>query len=164
MHRKMAVWPGNPYPLGATWDGEGVNFAIFSEHADRVELCLFDRRGRTEVERINLAWQTDQVWHCYLPEARPGLLYGYRVHGIYAPKRGLRFNPAKLLLDPYAKAIAGKLRWHDALFGYRIGSPLADLSCDRRSSASFMPKCQVIDPAFTWGDDRPPHTSWHNTI
>lgn len=164
MHRKMAVWPGNPYPLGATWDGEGVNFAIFSEHADRVELCLFDRRGRTEVERINLAWQTDQVWHCYLPEARPGLLYGYRVHGLYAPKRGLRFNPAKLLLDPYAKAIAGKLRWHDALFGYRIGSPLADLSCDRRSSASFMPKCQVIDPAFTWGDDRPPHTSWHNTI
>lgn len=164
MHRKMAVWPGNPYPLGATWDGEGVNFAIFSEHADRVDLCLFDPRGREEIERIHLAWQTDQVWHCYLPEARPGLLYGYRVHGPYAPKQGHRFNPAKLLLDPYAKAISGQLLWHDDLFGYRIGSSRADLSCDRRNSASHMPKCQVIDSAFTWGDDRPPRISWHDTV
>jgi glycogen operon protein len=163
-YQKMAVWPGNPYPLGATWDGEGVNFAIFSEHADKVELCLYDGRGRAEVDRITLAWQTDQVWHCYLPEARPGLLYGYRVHGPYAPKRGLRFNPAKLLLDPYAKAIYGRPRWHDALFGYRIGSRRADLSSDRRQSAPFMPKCQVVDSAFTWGDDRPPKTSWHETI
>jgi pullulanase/glycogen debranching enzyme len=163
-HRKMAVWPGNPYPLGATWNGEGVNFAVFSEHASMVELCLFDRRGRAEIQRITLAWQTDQVWHCYLPEARPGLLYGYRVHGPYNPKRGHRFNPKKLLLDPYAKAMHGQLRWHDALFGYRIGSPLSDFSRDRRSSAVYMPKCQVIDSAFTWGDDRPPRTSWHDTI
>jgi glycogen operon protein len=163
-HRKMEVWPGNPYPLGATWDGEGVNFAIFSEHADKVELCLFDHRGREEIERITLAWQTDQVWHCYLPEARPGLLYGYRAYGPYAPQEGLRFNSAKLLLDPYAKAIYGHLRWHDALFGYRVGSPTADLSLDRCNSASFMPKCQVIDPAFTWGNDRPPATSWSDTI
>ncbi len=163
-HRKMAVWPGNPYPLGATWDGEGVNFALFSEHAGKVELCLFDRQCRQEIGVIPLAWQTDQVWHCYLPEARPGLLYGYRVHGPYNPKRGHRFNPKKLLLDPYAKAIAGELRWHDALFGYRIGSPLHDLSRDRRPSAPYMPKCQVVDPAFTWGDDRPPRTSWHDTI
>jgi glycogen operon protein len=164
MYQKMKVWPGKPYPLGATWDGEGVNFSIFSQHADKVELCLYDHRGQTELERINLAWQTDQVWHCYLPEARPGLLYGYRVHGPYAPEEGLRFNPAKLLLDPYAKAFSGQLRWHDALFGYRIGSPLADLSRDRRNSAPFLPKCQVIDPAFTWGDDRPPCIPWHETI
>ena len=163
-HRKMAVWPGNPYPLGATWDGEGVNFAIFSEHADKVELCLFDHRGHEEIDRITLAWQTDQVWHCYLPEARPGLLYGYRASGPYAPQEGLRFNSAKLLLDPYAKAIYGHPRWHDALFGYRVGSPTADLSLDRCNSASFMPKCQVIDPAFTWGNDRPPATSWSDTI
>ena len=113
---------------------------------------------------FTLAWQTDQVWHCYLPEARPGLLYGYYVHGPYLPKQGQRFNPKKLLLDPYAKAIYGQLRWHDALFGYQIGSPLSDLSRDRRSSAAYMPKCQVIDSAFTWGDDRPPRTSWHDTI
>ncbi|TKB25887.1 glycogen debranching protein GlgX [Desulfopila sp. IMCC35006] len=163
-HQKMAIWPGNPYPLGATWDGEGVNFAIFSECAEKVELCLFDQQGRQEIERINLAWKTDQVWHCYLPEARPGLLYGYRVHGPYDPERGQRFNPAKLLLDPYAKAISGRLRWHDALFGYQIGHPREDLSRSRANSAPYMPKCKVIDPAFTWGNDRPPHTSWHDTI
>lgn len=160
----MAVWPGNPYPLGATWNGEGVNFALFSECAEKVELCLFDHQGRKEVERIHLAWQTDQVWHCYLPEARPGLLYGYRVHGPYEPKKGLRFNPAKLLLDPYCKAIFGGLRWHDSLFGYQIGSSLEDLSRNRANSAPFMPKCQVIDPAFTWGNDRPPNISWYETI
>ena len=163
-HQKMAVWPGNPYPLGSTWDGEGVNFAIFSECADKVELCIFDHQGRQEVERIKLAWKTDQVWHCYLPEARPGLLYGYRVHGPYDPNRGLRFNRAKLLLDPYGKAIFGRLRWHDALFGYQIGKSNADLSRHRANSAPFMPKCQVIDPAFTWGNDRPPNTSWYDTI
>jgi len=162
--QKMAVWPGNPYPLGATWNGEGVNFALFSECAEKVELCIFDQKGRKEIERINLAWQTDQVWHCYLPEARPGLLYGYRVHGPYQPKKGLRCNPAKLLLDPYSKAIFGQLRWHDALFGYQIGNKLADLSRNRANSAHFMPKCQVIDSAFTWGNDRPPNISWYDTI
>ncbi|MDA3786625.1 MAG: glycogen debranching protein GlgX [Deltaproteobacteria bacterium] len=161
---KMTVWPVKPYPLVATWDGEGVNFAIFSEHADKVELCIFQQRGQEELFRIPMRCQTDQVWHCYLPQARPGLLYGYRVHGPYLPKEGLRFNSAKLLLDPYAKQFYGPLRWHDALFGYRIGNPKEDLSRDRRSSATYLPKCQVIDSAFTWGDDRPPCTSWHDTI
>ena len=147
--RTLAVWSGKSYPLGATWDGEGVNFALFSENAQRVELCLFDPRGRRELQRINLRDRVDQVWHCYLPEARPGLLYGYRVYGPYAPEQGHRFNPYKLLLDPYAKAIDGTLRWSDAHLGYRIGHPKADLSFDRRNDAAGMPKCRVIDPAFT---------------
>ncbi len=159
-----AVWPGQPYPLGATWDGQGVNFALFSEHAEKVELCLFDPQGRRETERIPLREQTDRVWHCYLPDARPGLLYGYRVHGPYAPEKGQRFNPNKLVLDPYAKAIAGALRWSDAHFGYRIKNRQHDLSFDPRDSASGMPKCQVIDPAFTWGGDRPPCTPCHETV
>ena len=159
-----AVWPGKPFPQGATWDGEGVNFALFSEHAEGVELCLFDSRGRRELQRIPLREQTDQVWHCYLPEARPGQLYGYRVYGPYQPQQGHRFNPHKLLLDPYAKAIVGSLAWSDAHFGYRIGSQRADLSQDRRNNASGMPKCQVIDPAFSWGDDRNPRTPWHDTV
>ncbi len=158
------IWPGHPYPLGANWDGEGVNFALFSEHAERVELCLFDARGRREVQRITMPERTDQVWHCYLPEARPGQLYGYRVHGPYDPRAGHRFNPAKLLIDPYARDIVGTARWSDALFGYRIGSRQADLSFDRRDSAPGMPKCRIIDPAFTWGDDRPPRTPWHETV
>jgi isoamylase len=159
-----SVWPGSPSTRGATWDGEGVNFALFSEHAEGVELCLFDNRGRRELQRIPLREQTDQVWHCYLPEARPGQLYGYRVHGPYRPHDGHRFNANKLLLDPYAKSIVGQLAWSDAHFGYRIGSPRADLSFDRRKSAPGMPKCQVIDPAFTWADDRPPRTPWHDTF
>jgi isoamylase len=159
-----SVWPGKPFPQGATWDGEGVNFALFSEHAEGVELCLFDDRGRRELQRIALREQTDQVWHCYLPEARPGQLYGYRVSGPYQPQHGHRFNPHKLLLDPYAKAIVGSLAWSDAHFGYRIGSQRADLSQDRRNNASGMPKCQVIDPAFSWGNDRNPRTPWHDTI
>lgn len=159
-----AVWPGKPFPQGATWDGEGVNFALFSEHAEGVELCLFDNRGRRELQRIALREQTDQVWHCYLPEARPGQLYGYRVHGPYQPQHGHRFNPHKLLLDPYAKAIVGQLAWSDAHFGYRIGSQRGDLSLDRRNNALGMPKCQVIDPAFSWGEDRSPRTPWHDTI
>ena len=159
-----AVWPGKPFPQGATWDGEGVNFALFSEHAEGVELCLFDDRGRRELQRIPLRDQTDQVWHCYLPEARPGQLYGYRVSGPYQPQHGHRFNPQKLLLDPYAKAIVGSLAWSDAHFGYRIGSQRADLSQDRRNNASGMPKCQVIDPAFSWGNDRNPRTPWHDTV
>ncbi|MFN2368370.1 MAG: glycogen debranching protein GlgX [Desulfurivibrionaceae bacterium] len=162
--RPMTVWPGRPYPLGATWDGEGVNFALFSEHAERVELCLFEGLRGREQERIELKHQTDQVWHCYLPEGRPGLLYGYRVHGPYKPEKGLRFNGKKLLIDPYAKALHGSLRWHDSLFGYRLGNPKEDLSYDRRNSAKLMPKCQVIDPAFTWADDRRPGTPWHDTV
>ena len=148
---KTSVWRGQPQPLGANWDGEGVNFALFSERADRVELCLFDSKTRRETERIAMRWQTNQVWHCYLPEARPGLLYGYRVHGPYDPKRGLRFNPNKLLLDPYAKHIDGGIKWSDALFGYRIGGAREDLTLDRRDDAPGMPKCCVIDTAFHLG-------------
>ncbi len=158
------VWPGQPYPLGATWDGKGVNFALFSAHADKVELCLFDSSGQHEEARIALPEYTDEVWHCYLPEARPGQLYGYRVHGPYDPAAGHRFNPNKLLLDPYAREISGPLRWSDAVFGYRVGGPREDLSIDRRDSARFMPKCRVIDSAFTWDDDRHPRNSWEETI
>ena len=158
------VWPGRPYPLGATWDGEGVNFALFSESAEKVELCLFGQFGRREIHRILLREQTDQVWHCYLPEARPGALYGYRVHGPYDPTNGYRFNRNKLLLDPYAKQIQNGLKWHDSHFGYRVGHRNEDLSFDRRDSAPGMLKGVVVDPAFTWGADRAPHTPWHRTI
>jgi isoamylase len=158
------VWPGQPYPLGATWDGKGVNFALFSAHAEKVELCLFDSSGQHEEARILLPEYTDEVWHCYLPEARPGQLYGYRVHGPYDPAAGHRFNPNKLLLDPYAREISGRLRWSDVLFGYRFGGPREDLAIDRRDSARFMPKGRVIDSAFTWDDDRRPRNSWEETI
>jgi len=161
---RSTVWPGRPYPLGATWDGEGVNFALFSEHADKVELCLFDPGGRHEAERIALPERTDQVWHGYLPQARPGQRYGYRVYGPYKPQEGHRFNPNKLLLDPYARDFYGNLRWHDALFGYGIGRRDGDLSFDRRDSAPYMPRCQVVDTAFTWGDDRPPRIPWSDTV
>ncbi len=159
-----AIWPGAPYPRGATWDGEGVNFALFSEHAERVELCLFDPVSLDEVQRIHVREQTDLVWHCYLPEARPGLLYGYRVYGPYDPNRGHRFNPHKLLLDPYAHDIVGAIRWSDAHFGYRVGHPNEDLSLDRRDNAHGMPKCRVADPAFSWGDDRAPKVPWHEMV
>ncbi|MBU0750612.1 MAG: glycogen debranching protein GlgX [Gammaproteobacteria bacterium] len=158
------VWPGAPFPRGATWDGEGVNFAIFSEHAERVELCLFDPTGKREVQRIQLREQTDLIWHCYLPEARPGLLYGYRIHGPYDPAHGHRFNPNKLLVEPYAKDIVGQTRWSDAHFGYKIGHRQEDISFDRRDSAAGMPKCRVIDPAFTWGDDRAPKVPWSDMV
>lgn len=162
--QQTTVWPGQPYPLGATWDGEGVNFALFSENAEKVELCLFDTKGTREVERICMREHTDQVWHCYLPYARLGQLYGYRVDGPYAPERGHRFNPNKLLLDPYAKAIVGSIDWKYPNFGYPLGSPEADLAFDERDNARGMPKCKVVDTAFTWGDDRPPRTPWHETI
>jgi glycogen operon protein len=161
----MKVWPGNPYPLGATWDGAGVNFALFSENATGIELCLFNNENRSrETKRIPMTEQTDQVWHVYLPEARPGQLYGYRVHGPYSPAEGHRFNPAKLLLDPYAKSIAGPIRWSDALFGYTIGHPDADLSIDERDSAEGLPKCVVVDPAFSWGQDALLRIPWHKTV
>jgi len=158
------LWPGRPFPLGATWDGLGVNFALFSECAERVELCLFDASGRHEIKRLALREQTEHVWHGYLPQARPGLLYGYRVHGRYRPKEGLRCNANKLLLDPYAQQIVGDLRWHDALFGYRVGHPDLDLSFDRRDSAPYTPRCKVIEPAFSWGDDRAPNVPWSDTV
>ncbi len=161
---RSAVWPGWPHPLGATWDGSGVNFALFSANATKVELCLFDREGRREIERIVLPEYTDEVWHGYLPEAYPGMLYGYRVHGPYEPTAGHRFNPHKLLIDPYAKMLRGQLHWSDAHFGYRPGSPREDLSFDRRDNARGMPKCVVIDGAYTWGADHPPMIPWGETI
>jgi pullulanase/glycogen debranching enzyme len=161
----MRVWPGSPYPPGATWDGRGANFALFSEHATKVELCLFDTvDAQSEVHHIALPERTDQAWHGYLPEVLPGQLYGYRVHGPYEPQHGHRFNPHKVVLDPYAKSIGRDVRWADELFGYRVGDPEADLSFDERDSAAYAPLAVVIDPAFTWGDDRPPRTPWHKTI
>ena len=161
----MRTRPGRPYPLGATWDGAGVNFSLFSEHATGVELCLFEGgSGNEEIVRIALAEQSDLVWHGYLPEVRPGQRYGYRVHGPWDPAAGHRFNPAKLLLDPYAKAFDRTIRWSDTLFGYRFGGPDPDLVADDRDSAASIPKSVVVDPAFTWGDDRPPRTPWEETI
>ncbi|HLI16890.1 MAG TPA: glycogen debranching enzyme GlgX, partial [Rhodanobacteraceae bacterium] len=158
------VLPGHPWPLGATWDGRGVNFALFSAHATKVELCLFPRVDARETERIVLPEYTDHVWHGYLPDAAPGVLYGYRVHGPYEPEHGHRFNPHKLLLDPYARMIRGEVRWSDALFGYRVGSPRGDLSFDRRDSARAMPKCEVIDPAFSWGIEQRLSRRWSETV
>lgn len=161
----MSVWPGQPAPLGATWDGMGVNFAVFAEHATRVDLCLFDGiDSRVESVRIPLPEKTNLVWHGYFPELKPGQLYGYRAYGPYEPNQGLRFNPHKLLLDPYARAIGRGLTWHDALYGFRVGDEAADLSFDARDSARYAPLAKVMDPAFTWGDDRPPRTPWHRTV
>ena len=160
----MKQWPGKPYPLGATWDGAGVNFSLFSENATKVELCLFDRADDRRETRIPMTEHTHHVWHVYLPEVRAGQFYGYRVHGPYEPQQAHRFNSSKLLLDPYAKAITRTVRWSDALFGYRIGDPAADLSYDDRDSAPDMPKSVVIDPAFSWGNDVPPSIPWHKTI
>ena len=158
------VWPGRPVPLGATWDGQGVNFALFSKHAEKVELCVFDDKGRHERQRIVLRERSDDVWHGYLPQARPGMAYGWRVHGRYKPEEGHRFNPHKLLLDPYTKDIVGELRWSDALYGYALGSKRQDLSFDRRDSAAFMPKSRVLESAFTWGDDRRPDVPWQDMV
>jgi isoamylase len=166
----VRVHSGQPYPLGATYDGSGVNFALFSAHATRVELCLFDDSGQNETARITLPEHTDQVWHGYLPGARAGQLYGYRVHGPWAPQHGHRFNSHKLVLDPYAKALKGTLTWNDALYGYRIGAPHVDLTSDSRDSAPFMPKCVVVEPASRWRSSLPwrretrPHTPWADTI
>jgi glycogen operon protein len=157
---------GAPYPLGATWDGVGVNFALFSAHATKVELCLFDSTSATrESQRYELPEQTDMVWHGYLPQIRPGQLYGYRVHGPYDPHAGHRFNPNKVLMDPYAKAVGRRLTWGSyEMFGYKVGDPQEDLSFDDRDNAAIAPLGAVVDPAFTWGDDRPLRTPWHQTI
>ena len=161
----MRVWPGQPYPLGASWDGEGVNFAIFSENATGVELCLFNHEDdATESARIQIHEQTDQVWHCYLPDVRPGQYYGYRVHGPYSPEEGHRFNPAKLLIDPYAKAITGSIKWSNAVFAYKVGGPNEDLEPDPDNSAGRVPKSVVIDNAFTWENDQRPTTPWNRTV
>jgi len=159
------VWPGNPYPLGATWTGVGVNFALFSAHATKVELCLFDAPDASvERMRIPLPEQTDMVWHAFLPDARPNQLYGYRVHGPHEPQSGHRFNPHKVVMDPYAKSVARTVRWADEMFGYTVGHPDEDLSLDPRDNAAVAPLAAVVDSAFTWGDDRPPRTPWHNTV
>ena len=161
--RVSRITEGLPHPLGATWDGVGVNFALFSANATKVELCLFDQEGKTELERIELPEYTDEVWHGYLPDARPGTVYGYRVHGPWAPEDGHRFNPHKLLLDPYAKGHVGELVWGPEVFGYQMESA-DDLTYDERDSAAHMPKCVVIDPAFTWLRDRRPNVPWDHTI
>jgi len=158
------IWPGKPYPLGATWDGEGVNFALYAEHATGVDLCLFESAdAKRETIRVPLTTQTDQVWHAYLPGVRPGQLYGYRVYGPYQPAAGLRYNPNKLLIDPYAKALQGTVCWHDAVFAYRIGAA-RDQTADQRDSARYVPRCVVIDPAFDWGDDAPPRIPLHDSV
>ncbi len=156
--------PGTPYPLGATWDGQGTNFAVFAGNAERVDLCLFDADGRRELRRVPLRDCTDGVWHGYLPGLAPGQLYGYRVHGPYRPEIGHRYNANKLLLDPYARRLAGRLQWGDALYGYRPSSPRADLSFDRRDSAPAVPKAVVTSEDFDWGDDRPPRIPWTETV
>src|SRR5215468_6168846 len=161
----MRIWPGNPYRLGPTWDGEGVNFALFSENATGVELCLFDQPADArESARIPLTERDGFVWHVYLPDVRPGQLYGYRVHGPWAPSNGHRFNPAKLLIDPYARALSGPIRWSDDLLGDVPGDAGADPSASPSDSAGVMPKCIVVEAAFSWGDDRPPRTPWNRTV
>ena len=161
--RKSRIREGRPSPLGATWNGLGVNFALFSANATTVELCLFDDKGETEIERIELPEYTNEVFHGYLPDARPGTIYGYRVHGPYEPENGHRFNPNKLLLDPYAKSVHGKLEWNPALFGYQMETG-DDLTFDERDSAPYNLKARVIDSAFSWGDDRPPRIPYDRSV
>ena len=165
LSRTTAIQEGLPRPLGASWDGTGVNFALFSAHATGVEVCLFDDAGEREVDRILLPEYTDEIWHGYVPEIRPGQIYGYRVYGPYEPEAGHRFNPNKLLLDPYARAHIGDLQWNDACFGYTIGADDDDLSYDERDSAPYVPKCVVIDPNFDWhGEPDRPRVPWDQTI
>jgi isoamylase len=162
---KQLVYPGTSFPLGATWDGKGVNFALYSENATFVELCLFKHiDDELEYLKIPVTERDSFIWHVYLPDIKPGQLYGYRVHGPYEPENGHRFNPNKLLIDPYAKAISGSIEWNDALFGYEVGHPDADLSFSELDSAPFTPKSVVIDPNFDWGDDQPPAIPYYNTV
>src|SRR5712672_712147 len=157
------VRDGLPYPRGASWDGEGVNFALFSANATKVELCLFDELGKKEVQRIELPEFTNEVWHGYIVGLEPGTVYGFRVHGPYAPEQGHRFNPNKLLLDPYARSHVGSLKWDDACFGYTIGAEGDDLTFDERDSASYVPKCVVVDQDFDWQGNRKPLVAWDQT-
>jgi glycogen operon protein len=157
------ILPGKPYPQGATWDGTGVNFSLYSEKGAGVELCLFDSDS-DDFESITLRECTGHVWHCYLPGIKPGQLYGYRVHGPYEPEQGQRFNPTKLLIDPFTRAISGQLNWDAPVFGYKIGDPAADLSCDADDDAWAVPKCVVTTPFFDWENDRPPLTPLHDSV
>ncbi len=161
---KPRMLPGRPYPLGANYDGRGTNFALFSRNAEKVELCFFDDKGKTEIARVELQDYTDEVWHCYLPDVKPGQLYGYRVYGKYAPLEGHRFNGNKLLIDPYAKAMFGKIIWSSALFPYKFNSPEKDLSFDERDSAKYMPKCVVVDDTYKWVNNDKPETRRSNSI
>jgi glycogen operon protein len=162
---KIRVWPGRPFPLGASWDGTGVNFSIFSENATKVKLCLFDTPESTnEHARIQVTETTDQIWHCYLQDAKPGQVYGYRIHGPHDPEKGHRFNHNKVVLDPYAKAICRYVKWSDEMFGYRIGDGREDLSFDERDNAAFAPLAVVIDNQFDWKEDRHPKIAWNQTI
>jgi isoamylase len=158
-------YPGQPYPFGATWDGEGVNFAIFAENADGIDLCLFDDTDSTkETVRLKINEVSHHVWHTYIPGLKPGQHYGYRAHGAYDPLNGLRYNPNKLLIDPYAKAISSAVNWDDSLFGYIVGHADEDLSFSDVDSASFVPKSVVVDTAFDWEGDKPPSIPYHKTI
>jgi isoamylase len=159
----MVIYPGDPYPLGSFWDGKGVNFALYSHNAEGVELCLFNQaRGEKETQRIKITHRTHDIWHVYLVDCKPGQLYGYRVYGQYDPPGGYRFNPAKLLLDPYSKAFCSIVEWDDTLFGYEIGKD--DLTIDNRDDAPVAPKSAVINHHFDWEDDQPPKIAYHNTV
>ncbi|WP_368083636.1 glycogen debranching protein GlgX [Klebsiella michiganensis] len=165
MKEAFAIEPGDGQQLGANFDGKGVNFALFSAHAERVELCLFDPCGKTEIARLELPEYTHEIWHGYVPGLQPGALYGYRVYGPYDPENGHRFNPHKLLIDPYARELEGDIEWNDAHFGYELGHEEKDLSFDTRDSAPFTPKCKVIDPdAFDWQGENRPNVPWPKTV
>ncbi|HYO93800.1 MAG TPA: glycogen debranching protein GlgX [Polyangiaceae bacterium] len=161
----MRIRPGKPHPLGANWDGEGVNFALFSQHATAVELCLFDSlEAKKESIRVPLTERSNRIWHVYLPDVRPGQLYGYRVHGPHAPEQGHRYNSNKLLVDPYAKAVAGDFQTPDAVYGYNLNEAGADLTFNDTDSAPYVPKSLVVESAFSWSDDRPPLVPWSRTL
>ncbi|HEV7349568.1 glycogen debranching protein GlgX [Telluribacter sp.] len=163
--KNVIAYPGNPYPLGATWDGEGVNFAVYAENAQGVELCLFDStEAEKESVRVKMMERTHHVWHVYMPGLKPGQLYGFRMHGPYDPANGYRFNPNKLLIDPYAKAISGTIEWNESLFGYDVGNPDEDLNMSESDSAPYIPKSVVIDPNFDWGKDKAPRIPYHRTV
>jgi len=159
-----AILPGKPYPQGATWDGTGVNFSVYSEDATGVELCLFDDPESDACKIIAIRESTGHVWHCYVPGIRPGQYYGFRIHGPYDPEQGLRFNPAKLLIDPYAKALAGSVDWNAPVFGYELGKPEEDLQPDQRDDAAAVPKGVVTVSSFDWENDRPPLTALHDSV
>jgi isoamylase len=158
----ITSYPGSPYPLGATYDGSGVNFALYADNALGVDLCLFASvKDEAESIKIKLTERSHHVWHAYIPDLQPGQLYGYRVYGNYDPPNGHRFNPSKLLIDPYAKAISGIIDWNDALFGYEVGNPEEDLSYNEIDSAPFIPKSVVIDHGFDWEDDQSHKVPYH---
>lgn len=162
--RSSRITEGRPFPLGATWDGQGVNFSLFSAHATKVELCLFDQEGKRELERIELPEITDEIWHGYLPDVRVGQVYGYRVYGPYEPDAGYRFNHNKLLIDPYAKQLIGELKWSEHIFGYTLNSRDGDLSFDERDSANYVPKAKVVDSSFDWHGQQAHRCAWEKTV